>query len=160
MPTPKAELILQNLETSFAVGTIVAGFNGFLSTVRRVERPMRADAQVPPAECPYIGIARGEEVLEDLPGRVRCSPFEILIRGIVHGSNRTTTRAALTNLEHDIKRAIYLDVTRGANPDVIGDHNAIRSRIARRKIEDLPDETLGVIHIGIECVYEELPTGV
>lgn len=161
IPEIKAELILQNLETACAA--IREGQDGMRSTVRLAERPMRPIDDVPPSDCPYIGIARGEETFIDQPGRVRCDQFQILICGVVYGADKLSTRRALSNIEHDIKRVIYLDQTRGADPNAPSgsrERNAIRSHIRYRKIEEFKDPNVLRVLVGVVCVYEESPTGV
>lgn len=151
MATPKRTLILADLVSTLQAITVAGGF---LTTVARVERAPKTWQQVTGSQRPWISVVAGQERPREQPGQYRIE-FDVDLHCLVQASAEASKILAINNLRHDIRRAINLDQTRGANPDVVGDRNATMTNIRLYEIEDVEDATEGYLGVGLTVVYME-----
>jgi hypothetical protein len=149
--TPKRTLILNDLVTTMQSITVANGYN---STVAKVTRAPRAWTEVAPPDRPFIAVVAGPERPRELPGQYRVE-LDVLLHCLVEAATEEAKITAINNLRNDIRKAINVDQTRGANPDVAGDRNAVMTNIAAIEIEDIADQTQGHISMLLTCVYME-----
>ncbi len=153
MATPKRTLVVQNLKTTLEGITVAGGYN---LTVAEVEiSPEIADVtQHQPARRPYIAIVEQNERPVEFPGHTR-SEVDIDLIGYVNASSSSNATFEANKLRNDIRKAVFVDVRRGDNPDVAGDKNAINTRLRAIDAAHDGNQKHGIIVVGLTIVIIE-----